>query len=381
LDIGGLNETLGHYDKALALTKEALPLLRDVGDRQNEAMCLNNIGWIYLDIADYENAMTYLQQGLQLRQQVGSPADIADSFYNIGETYGRMGHYDQATDYYLKALDLWRKAGDKRGVAFASYGLGRIFQYQGRFGAALTSAQDALKSWREVNEGGFWLPEIQGSYGNALSLVGRWDEAQQNLDVALASARELKNQPLVAQILNFQGDRLFYRGDFKGARTLFEQAAQVAARSTDREQILLSKLNLAKIAVKEGRLQEVIKVLKPLAEEADRSGMKYLSVECGLHLAEALIQSKDYSRARQQLEDSLRASERLGLQALTAENHYLLAEALRLSGGQAEASHHYAEAHRILDDIRKEASSDDVLKRSDLATIYQESARWQVPKT
>jgi len=381
LDIGGLNETIGHYDEALNLTKEALPLLRDVGDRQNEAMCLNNIGWIYLDKADYENAMTYLQQALQLRQQVGSPADIADSFYNIGDTYGRMGQYGQGTDYYLKALDLWRKAGDKRGVAFASYGLGRIFQYQGRYGAALTSAEDALKSWREVNERGFWLPEIQGSYGNALSLVGRWDEGQKNLDEALAAARALKNQPMVAQILNFQGDRLFYRGDFKGARTLFEQASQVAARTTDREQVVLSKLNLAKVAVKEGRFPEAIKLLKPLAEEADRSGLKYLSVECSLQLAEALIQSKDYARARQQLEDSLRASEKLGLQTLLAKTHYLLAEALRLSGNQAEASHHYAEAHRILDDIRKEARSDDVLKRSDLATIYRESTRWQAPKT
>jgi len=375
LDIGGLNEGIGHYDEALNLTKEALPLLRDVGDRQNEAACLNNIGWIYLDKADYENAMTYLQQGLQLRQQVGSPADIADSFYNIGETYGRMGQYDQGTSYYLKALDLWRKTGDKRGIAFASYGLGRIFQYQGRYGAALTSAEDALKSWQEVGEGGFWMPEIQGSYGNALNLVGRSDEGEKNLNEALVAARQLKNDPLIAQILNFQGDRLFYRGDLKGSKPLFEQASQVAAHTTDREQILLSKLNLAKLAVKEGRNREAIKVLQPLAQEADRSGLKYISVACSLNLAEALIQSKDYSHARQQLEDSLRTSEKLGLQTFLAESHYLLGDTLRLTGNQAEATHHYAETHRILDDIRKEARRDDVVKRSDLASAYQESAR------
>jgi hypothetical protein len=38
---------------------------------------------------------------------------------------------------------------------------------------------------------------------------------------------------------------------------------------------------------------------------------------------------------------------------------------------------HYRESHRILDDIRKEAHTDDLLKRSDLANIYQESDRWQ----
>jgi tetratricopeptide (TPR) repeat protein len=95
-----------------------------------------------------------------------------------------MGQYNQATDDFLKALDLWRKAGDNRGIAFASYGLGKIFQYQGRYGAALNSQQDALKSWHEVNESGLWLPQIQASYGNTLSLVGLGAEAQKNLDEA-----------------------------------------------------------------------------------------------------------------------------------------------------------------------------------------------------
>ena len=243
----------------------------------------------------------------------------------------------------------------------------------------MTSEEDALKSWREINERGFWLPEIQAAYGNALTLIGR-DDAQKNLDEALGLARELKNNSLVARILNFQGDRLFYHGDFKSARGLFEQASQVAAKTTDREQILLAKFNVAKIAVKEGRSQEAIKTLKPLTEEADRLGLKYLAVESSIYLAQALLDSNNYSHARPQLEDSLRVSEKLGLQALLAKSHYFLAEALRLGGSPAEATHHYAEARRILDDIQKEAHSDEVLKRNDLATIYQEAARWQNPK-
>ena len=381
LDLGGFYENLGQHDQALNLAKEALPIFRELSDRQNEANCLNDIGWIYLDKADYENAMTYFQQALPLREKIGSPSDHAETLNNIGDTYARTGQYNQGIDYYLKALELWRKADNKRGVAFASYGLGRIFQYQGRYGAALTSEEDALKRWREVKEGGFWLPEIQGTYGNALTLMGRGDEAQKNLDEALGMARELKNNPLIARILNFEGDRLFYRGDFKAARSFFEQASQAAARTTDREQILLSKFNLAKVAVKEGRSRESLSALRGLAEQADGSGLKYLSVECSIYLAEALISGKDYSRARQELEGNLRNSEKLGLQTLLAKTHYLLAEALRLSGNQVEAARHYAEAHRILDDIRKEARSDDVLKRSDLATIYQESARWQNPRT
>jgi len=379
-DLGALYETMGQYDQALKSTKEALPFYREVGDRQNEAVSLNNIGWFYFEKGDYEDAIAYSQQALEIKQKVGSPADIAETLYNLGEIFSRTGLFSQGVDYYLKALDLWRKAGDKRGVAFASYGLSKAFQSEGRYGAALTSAEDALKGWREINEPSFWLAEIQGNYGNALALMGRSDEAAKNLEEAVAKARELKNNTTVTHILNFQGDRMLYRGDLKAARSLFEQASQIAGRTGDRELILRSKFNIARVSVMEGRSQEAVKLVKPLLDEADRSGLKSLSAECSVTLAEALIGSKNYSGARQELERSLRDSDKLGLQVLLAKSQYLLGEALRLGGDQTEAPRHYAEARRILDEVRKEAATDDVLKRSDLATIYQGAARWGTPK-
>jgi serine/threonine protein kinase/tetratricopeptide (TPR) repeat protein len=378
-DLGLFKESIGRYDEALTLSKEGLASLQEVGDHQNESNCLNNIGWIYLDKADYENAMTYFQRALDIRQKIGSPAFIADSFYNIGDTYTRMGQYNQATDDFLKALDLWRKTGDNRGVAFASYGLGKIFQYQGRYGAALNSQQDALKSWHEVNESGFWLPQIEASYGNTLSLVGRGAEAQKNLDEALRTAREIKNDPLVAQILNFEGDRLFYSGDFGAARLLFEQALKVVSRTTDREQTLVTKFNLAKVAVMQGHSREQFRTLQSLADEADRSGHKYLAVECTVYLGQALIAAKEYSRAQEVLQRTLANAEKVGLQVSLAKGHYLLAEALRLGGTQGEAPRHYAETRRILDEVGKEAHSETLPKRSDLAKMYQDAANRQNP--
>jgi tetratricopeptide (TPR) repeat protein len=255
--------------------------------------------------------------------------------------------------------------------------LGRVFGYQGRYGAALNAEQDALKNWRDLGERAFWLAEIQGNYGNALTLIGRGDQAGKDLNEALSVAREIKNDALTAQILNFQGDSFFYRGDFKAAAPLYQQAAQVAAHTTDREEILLAKFNAAKIAVREGRAQGAVSTLRSVADQADKAGLKHLSVECSLYLAQALIAAKDYSAARSELDHSLSASDKLGLRASTAKTQYLIGETLRLSGNPSEASRHYSEAHRILDEIRKEAGTEDVLKRADLATVYQESARQQ----
>jgi hypothetical protein len=59
----------------------------------------------------------------------------------------------------------------------------------------------------------------------------------------------------------------------------------------------------------------------------------------------------------------------LGLKGLLARSHYLLAIALRSARNEPDAVRHHAEARRVLDEMRKEAGSDDLLKRADLAAI------------
>jgi tetratricopeptide (TPR) repeat protein len=104
--------------------------------------------------------------------------------------------------------------------------------------------------------------------------------------------------------------------------------------------------------------------------------MKYLAFEASVYLGEALVESKDYEHARQELERVLPGAEKLELRAVLAQAHYSLATALRLSGHGAEATAHYRQALQYLDEIRKDTGSDAFLQRSDLKPISVESTRW-----
>jgi len=376
IDLGNFYEDRGQHDQALRMYKESLQIQRDSGDEAYQALCLNNIGNTLNSKGEYEDALTYFQQALQLREKLKVPGDIALTVYNLADTDAKLGQYDQALAQYMRALELWRKSGDKRSAAIGSYSMGSLFGYQGRFGAALNSKEEALKTFRELKERSPMTAEILSGYGGALAESGRWDESQKALDEALSLARELKSQPLVAQTRNFQGDAAFYRGDFKSARILYQQALQAASRTKDRDKVLASKIGLAKAAVKEGHPREAISALKSLAQEADGLGLKYLSAECSVDMAEALVNSKDYSHAQQELQTALGKAEKLGLRELLAKGQYLLATALRLTGNSAEATGHYGEALRLLDEIRKEAGADKVMERADLKPIYAESTRW-----
>jgi tetratricopeptide (TPR) repeat protein len=360
----------GQYDEGLKLFKESLQAEVDVGNQNNQGLVLNNIGNAYLSKADYQNARSYFEQALQVREKLKVPGKIADTLHNLAETSRQMGQYDLAAEQYLRALDLRRSTGDKRGAAIESSSLGTLFGYQGRYGAALSAEEDALRTFRELQERGFWLAEVLGWYGNALAQVGRSDDAQKSLDEAMSVARELKNQATTAEIQGYQGDNAFYRGDYQAAATLYDAALKTASHASDLQLILVSRFNVAKVAVRQGRFQLAASLLSKLSEDADSMGVKYVSVKCSIYHAEALMNLKSYEPARKELESALSKSEKLGLKALLAQSHYLLARDLELAGTPADAPEHYKQARKILDEIQKDAKTDSIVKRSDLSPIY-----------
>jgi len=376
IDLGTFTLGRGELDQALKMYKEALELEREVGNESLQAMCLNNIGAVYSEKYQFEDALTYFQQVLQLREKSKVPGDIVEAVQNLGQVLASMGQYNQAISYFMRALDLRRTMNDPKGGAIVSYSLGALFDYQGRFGAAVSSKGDALKTLRELKDGSPWMPEILGSYGESLVLAGRADEARKSFDEALSGAHELKDDGLIAQTLDFQGDAFFYQGDFKAARSLYEQSLQVANRSKDAEKILLAKLGMAEVEVREKNGRLAIPDLRKLIQQADDLSLKYSSVEASIFMCEAMIQNHDNVHARQDLQRALLLADKFGQQPLSAPAHYLLATIARDSGNNAEAQDNYRSVISTLDAIKKEPGAEKLLQRADLKLMYDESSHW-----
>jgi tetratricopeptide (TPR) repeat protein len=392
INLGTFYENRAKYDEALKLFKEALQIEREIGDKNYQALCLDNIGGVYTFKGEFDDARTYFERALELREELKVPGNIADTLHNLAETSTKIGNYDEALKQYLRALELRRSAGDKRGAAIESYSLGTVFEQQGRYGAALKSKEEALKGFRELKDRSFWLGEILSGYGHTLGQSGRNAEAEKVLTEALDLAREIRSQGVIAQTLNFLGDNASYRGDAKAAGSQFDQALKEASRTSDRHLVLLSKANVARVLMLERRssedasrsllsrrsrtpdvnLKRAIDSLREVGLEADRLGFKYLSLECSIDLADALLYVGDLARAQHELERATAQSEKLGLRTLRAKAEYLLATTLRLAGNEIEAARHVSEARRLLNEIGKEGQSDLVLKRADLAPILQD---------
>ena len=371
VDLGGFLSDKGRYDEALTLTKQALQVELQVGNQNNQTICLSNIGNIYFLQGHYQDALPYLQQAADLGQKLNVPINLANALDNLGETYRKLGQYDQAMNNYLKALEVSRSGGYKLGIAAISDSMASVFEVQGRYGAALNAEQEAFNTIRDLGQQDATSADIQSGYGNALTLLGRGDEAQKILDGALSVARSVQNDSLVAKVLDLQGERLFYRGDTKAAQALFDQALQAATRANDRNQQLVVKFDLARVSVMQGGISAAAQTLKALAKDADATGERYVSTECSLYFGEALVQSKDYVRARQALESVVRTAQDSGMKSLLPQANYWLSMALRGSGNNAEASTHLQQARQLLQDMHTESRSDGLLQRADLRLIAE----------
>jgi tetratricopeptide (TPR) repeat protein len=376
LNIGKFYHDHGKFDDGLRLFKEALLMEREVGNEISQALCLNSIGSAYFSKADYENARTYFEQALQMRERYKVASDIADTLHNIAETDMMTGQYDQALKQYLRALDLRRSANDKQGAAIESDSIGILFQYQGRYGAAVKSREEGVHTLRDLKDRSYWMAYTLSGYGDALVQVGRFDDAAKAFNDAMDVARELKNQPLIAQISEWQGISFLYRGDLKSTKPLLDAAVRAAAGTGDQQLMLETKLATIKLALKQGQTQAAIQALMGFSDRADAIGLKYLAVEASGYYGEALMGRRDYPHAEQELRRALERSDKLGMRMLSVRNNFLFGELLRSTQKAAEAAGHYREAAHLIDEMRKEPGAETLLQRPDLQSMYTEASQW-----
>ncbi len=132
-----------------------------------------------------------------------------------------------------------------------------------------------------------------------------------------------------------------------------------------------ARLNLAKVSIKEGHAAAAVGALKELRKEADSLPQKYIAMECSIALGEALLNTKDYSHAKDELQSAVRKSEDLGMKSLLPEAHYLFAEALSKNGSKADADRHLQQAAQLVEGMRQESKSDSLLQRADLKPIVE----------
>ena len=168
----GSTTTLVNCRRLCKFYDQALPILRELGDRREEANTLNNIGLVYANTGENEKASPVLQprvaactrsrrssprsncafqyrhrlrkhgpgaegarilqSGAALAREVGYRRGEATTLNAIGVAYEKIGQPQKALEFYDQALPILREIGYHRGEAQTLTNIGLIYDRIGQ---------------------------------------------------------------------------------------------------------------------------------------------------------------------------------------------------------------------------------------------------------
>ncbi len=217
-NLGRLNLHLADYEVALSSTLEALTLLEELGELENQAAALDTIADIYLHLSDYASSLTYLLKARDIRETLDDRAGKVQVLHDLGNLYlhrgdyptalhtleegaalaqglamqklqadilskcsaahTALGHREEALRCGLESIHLNEQIGAPKSEAEALVSLGKAYQAQGEHTAALVYLEQALDIFRAQGD----------DYGvaNTLAGIGEIDLAQEEHDQAAA---------------------------------------------------------------------------------------------------------------------------------------------------------------------------------------------------
>ena len=131
-------------DWALREHKQALAILREVGDRAGEGLTLNNIGYLYGTLGRTEKALRRYERALAIQREIGDRAGEAITLNNIGSVYRTLGQLSEAVAVTQKALIIRRETNNRWDEGLTLFNLGFLLDEMGRTAEAVSYLEQCV---------------------------------------------------------------------------------------------------------------------------------------------------------------------------------------------------------------------------------------------
>uniref|UniRef100_UPI0040568A2B tetratricopeptide repeat protein n=1 Tax=Candidatus Electronema sp. TaxID=2698783 RepID=UPI0040568A2B len=217
----------GHWTDRLAALEMALTAARQSGDRKDEGLCLNNLGYTCERRGEREQALRWYEQCLPIYRELGDRQNEGITLNNIAAIYRQQGKYELALEQYQQSLSIAREIGDREGEGTTLNNIGRLYSAQGKYEQALQHYEQSLSIMREVGHKigeGTTLNNIAAIY----DAQGKPAKALEYYEQDLAICQQLGDRAGEAQSLNNIGVAYYYLGDFAAAEEHISLAVRIA---------------------------------------------------------------------------------------------------------------------------------------------------------
>ena len=223
------------FVEVIDYTEQALVLYEQAGDKYNVAGCYNTIAGAYMRIGQYDEAIRNYNICTEIMDEIGGKMAAVNKRYimnNIAAIYYEMEEYDQSEEFYWKCIDMLGEPGNdttaNRDLATYYQNLSGVRLMQRDLDEAIRFAEQALELSQRYNDNPEKIINRLLALAKAYHEAGRLDEADAELEAALAIATREKELYYETLIDILYGQYAYENGDYNAAEQHYLSALRIA---------------------------------------------------------------------------------------------------------------------------------------------------------
>jgi len=238
LRVGGSDQ----QREAMQDAQAALDIIREVRQAYNLPRAYNYVALAAEAQGNLPEAAAQWEQALRAARSAGNIVLEPLVLMNLGATYDNMGGHARALSFYKDSRTRYEALGDQSRAAEIQYNIGELLiKYGGALDEGLRDVQNAAAVFRQLGKRNF---EVYGAQVTAeyFRYSGRHDEAERELNRAIAQSRERDLDYKVAKSLLIRAKSRLDVADYMKARELILEALRNAPGTDARNaRVLLAR--------------------------------------------------------------------------------------------------------------------------------------------
>lgn len=322
--LGKYYRDLSLFDKSLEQYNQALQIIRNLNDIENEIINLNNIGSVYRRQDEIINGLNYNKEALDKAFLVKNRTDnieksISVSQNSIGNIYNSLKQYNLALEEFNKAIVVQRKYDDKLGLAINHQNIGAANEALGNLEEALKNYYKSLEYNNEVDSK---IGKIICGYSiaNVLIKKEKYKEANKTVSEILPLAIKENDKFYLSNTYNTLGLSFVYLKEFSKAKANLNKALNIAKQYNIQTVVVKANENLAFLNNKTGNYKKAYEYFKIAKEEE----LKTINARNLIYVRD-LITEYNRERAENQIKSLAKKNEIAQLQLDRIINLWILA--------------------------------------------------------
>jgi len=340
--------------KAIEKYQEALRLWREVGDRKQVAVTLNDIGVVYYDLGEYQQAINYYNEALPIYLEVGALKDRAITQRNLALIYRYSGQLQKALEALTSFLDFARQNNDPSGQAFGLSDIGNVYFKLGDYKKAKDYYQQALEIEKTLKNRDRQA-DVLSLLGDVQKVSGEPALAFASYNSALEIYREEKSGAGEAGIFSRLGDLHNRLGEYQKGLDYYWRALRYYDSIGDRKNKAPALHNLAMTYLNLGDERRALKTfgdaLTLARQLGDREGEAYINSQ----IARLCFMLDGFTQALEYYNKALPAFQKFGNKQMQAETLLGIGRTYNALGNKEKALEFLREALPVFRDASNRA--------------------------